>query len=115
MMQETADSLAQVIGTEVGGQVTALVSLGLGLVLKFAVDLGKKLSTKFATAPDMVKAISVIVFAQLVTLVAAKTGIVLTGDLTTLDTTLAGLVVSTVAMGFHSALKAFGIGVKTTA
>jgi hypothetical protein len=114
MIQEAADSLSQVIGTEVGAQVTTLVSLGLGLALKFVVDLGKKLSTKFATAPDSVKAIAVVLFAQLVTFVSVKTGVLLTGDLTTLDTTLAGLVISAVSMGFHSALKAFGVGTKTT-
>lgn len=101
-LQQVADSIAQVVGTDVGTQVTAVVSLGIGLVLKFAVDLGKKLSAAFATAPDPVKAFAVVAFGQLVTFIAAKTGIVLTGDLTTLQTTLSGLVISLASMGFHS-------------
>lgn len=102
-----ADSLAQIVGGQTGAHVATLVSLGLSILLKFAVDLGKKLSSSFDNAPPTVKAFAVVAFGQLVTFVAAKTGIVLQGDLTTLETTLSGLVIAVSSMGVHGLTKTF--------
>lgn len=106
-LAQVKDSLAQVVGSQVGAQVTALVSLVLSVILKFAIDLGKKLSGSFANAPDSIKAFAVVAFGQVVTFVSSKTGIVLQGDLTTLETTLSGLVIAITAMGVHALSKVF--------
>ena len=106
-LKQTADSLAQAVGAQAGAQVTALVSLVLSIVLKFVIDLGKKLSVAFATAPDSVKAFAVVAFGQVVTLVSTKTGLVLQVDLSTLETTLSGLVIAGTAMGVHALSKIF--------
>ena len=105
-VKQVADSIAQTIGAGAGTQVTALASLVLSIVLKFAVDLGKKWSVSFDNAPASVKALAVVGFGQLVTFLSAKTGVVLQGDLSTLETTLSGLVVAGTAMGVHGLTKA---------
>jgi hypothetical protein len=101
------DTLITAVGTEVGMQLSSLLTLVVGLIVKVCVDLGKKASEKFAAAPGMVKTLAVIFFGQVVIWVNAATGIVLTGDLTSLDTTLSGIVLAAVSMGLHAVSKLF--------
>ena len=101
-----ADSVAKEIATTVGTQVSALVSLGLGMLIKILVDLGKKASTQFAKAPDMVKAFVALAFGQLAAFTSVKTGLPISSDIAVIDVTLAGAVISAIAMGIHSAIKA---------
>ena len=102
-----ADTLPVVteIATTVGGEVAAWVTLLLGVVIKLLVDIGKKASAKFQSAPDMVKALVALVFGQLAALVGAKTGITINPDLAVLDTTLVGVTLAAVSMGVHSLVK----------
>lgn len=101
-----ADSVANQIATTIGTEISAIVSLGLGMLIKILVDLGKKGSAEFAKAPDMVKAFVALAFGQLAAFLSVKTGIPISSDIALLDVTLAGAVVSAIAMGLHSALKA---------
>jgi hypothetical protein len=101
-----ADSVATEIATKIGTEVSALVSLGLGMLIKVLVDLGKKASVEFEKAPDMVKAFVALAFGQLAAFISVKTGIPISSDVAILDVTLAGAVVSAIAMGIHSGIKA---------
>lgn len=109
-----ADTLPVVteIVTTVSGEVAAWVTLLLGVVIKLLVDLGKKLSAKFQSAPDVVKALVAVVFGQVAAVVSAKTGIFINPDLAVLDTTLVGATLSAVAMGLHSLVKSLGKSTK---
>lgn len=100
------DSVATEIATTVGTEVSALVSLVLGMLIKILVDLGKKASAQFAKAPDIVKALVALAFGQLAAFVSIKTGIPVSSDVAMLDVTLAGAVLSAIAMGVHSLVKA---------
>ena len=99
------DGLAGQVGTLVGAQVAAWVSLGLGLLVKVVVDLAKKASAKFAAAPDIVKSLGAVLFGQAAAWVTAKTGFVVSADIGALDATLTGIVLAAVAMGIHGLSK----------
>jgi hypothetical protein len=105
VLTPVADSIAGDIATTVGQQLSALVLLGLGFVIKFTVDLGKKASGAFANAHDLVKALVAIVFGQFTIWLGTTTGILLSPDITLLDTTLSGAVLSAVAMGIHGLIR----------
>lgn len=109
-MQITPDSLATVVGSDAGTYVSSLVSLGVGILLKYVVDLGKRLSAAFNGAPSPVKTLVAVLFGQGAAWVGKATGLVIQGDPGTLDVTLSGLVLAGIAMGWHSAVKAFGVG-----
>lgn len=109
-----ADTLPVVteIATTVGGEVAAWVTLLLGIVIKLLVDLGKKLSAKIQSAPDVVKALVAVVFGQLAAVIGTKTGILINPDLAVLDTTLVGATLSAIAMGVHGLVKSLGKSTK---
>ena len=107
------DSVATVGAGQVTAQLNGLVAIGLGFVVKFVMDLTKKLLDKVNTAPAPIKALVAVVFGQVATWVSAWTGLAINPDIQLLDATIAGLVVSGLAMGIHSLLKALGLGKKT--
>lgn len=101
-IQVAADSLAAAVGSQIGNQVTTLVTLALSVVTKFAVDLAKKTSTQISSLPDPLKALVAVAFAQAATWVSVKTGLVVNPDISSLETTVAGLTVALSAMGVHA-------------
>ena len=103
-----ADTLAVVteIANTVGGEVSALVSLVLGAVIKVVMDLGKKASSKLGAAPAPVKALVVAVFGQIAAFISAKTGVLVSPDIAMIDTSLVGLTLAAVSMGVHALTKA---------
>jgi hypothetical protein len=103
----SADSLADAVGALAGTQISSVVTLVLGVVTKFVVDLAKGLSTKLDNAPGPVKALVATAFAQVAAWVTAMTGVVVNPDITALETTVGGLVVAFAAMGVHGLVKAF--------
>lgn len=105
MIQVPVDSLAQAVAPTTPAYVAALASLGTSVVLKYAVDVGKKASVKFDEAPAPLKALAVVAFGQVATLASAKAGLVLQGGPSALDVTLSGLVVSASSMGVHALSK----------
>jgi len=104
MIQDTLQ-VATEIATTTGAQVSALVSLFLGVVIKFVMDLGKKLSAHLDAAPASVKAFVVVGFGQVAAFISAKTGIFINPDIALLDTTLVGATLSVVSMGVHGLTK----------
>ena len=112
IMQTIAvDSLAKATAVAVDPQIQALVTMGLGLLLKVVMDLGKLGSKHFAALPGFTKAVVALFLGPVFMLIAAKTGIKI--DLNNLDITAVGLTVSGVAMGLNALLKSIGIKVKT--
>jgi hypothetical protein len=102
-----ADTLAVVteIANTVGGEVSSLVALVLGVVIKIVVDLGKKASVQLDTAPASVKALVVAAFGQLAAFISAKTGVFVSPDIAVLDASLVGLTLAAVSMGVHGLTK----------
>jgi hypothetical protein len=113
MIQETVpvvvDSLGNAIGAQTGAQVGALVTVALGFVTKLLVDLAKKGLTALAAAPDAVKSIVAILFAEGVVWVNHTLGLALSTDISALETTVVGLVVGLASMGWHAVARALGI------
>lgn len=107
VVQSAADSLAQAVGTQVGTEITTWITLGLSLVTTFLVNLAKKALTAFNSAPDPVKALVAVAFAQLATWITVKTGLVVDPDINSLTTTVSGLTVALGAMGAHAVTKTF--------
>jgi hypothetical protein len=102
MIQQAADSVATVIGNEVGSNVTLLVVAVLGAVNKFVTDLAKSGLSKFAVLPDSVKSILAFAFAQGVTLANAKWGFGASTDINLLATSAQGVVVWLASMGWNA-------------
>lgn len=109
-----ADTLPVVteIATTVGGEVSALVTLVLGVVIKVVMDLGKKASAHLDAAPALVKVLVVTGFGQLAAFISAKTGVFINPDVAALDATLVGATLSAVAMGVHGLVKSLGESTK---
>jgi hypothetical protein len=109
-----ADTLAVVteIANTVGGEVSALVSLVLGAVIKIVMDLGKKASVQLDTAPAPVKALIVTAFGQLAAFISVKTGVFVSPDIAVIDASLVGLTLAAVSMGVHGLTKAVFAPVK---
>lgn len=101
----TPDTLALQVGTLVATQTTAWVTLGLSVVTTTVVGLAKRSLTAFAAAPDLVKSIVAILFAQIATWGSTMTGVGINPDITTLETTVVGLVVAFGSMGVHALTK----------
>lgn len=99
------DSLAAVVGSGVGAQVTAWTTLLLSAVTTLAVSFAKRVLTHLNSASPSVKAITATVFAQVATWVGTQTGLVVNTDISALETTVAGLVVALGAMGAHAVSK----------
>ena len=101
------DTLAVVteITNTVGAEVSALVSLVLGAVIKVVVDLSKKASAHLNNAPAAVKALVVVLFGQAAAFLSAKTGVFINPDIAALDTTLVGILLTGVSMGVHGFTK----------
>lgn len=109
VVQAASDSLANVAGSVAGEQVTSLVTIGLGLVTTLVMTVARKGMAALDAAPAIVKSVVVIAFAQAATWLSSLTGIAINGDLSSLDVTLAGVVVAAAGMGIHALLKALGI------
>jgi hypothetical protein len=101
---ETLPAAAE-IATAVGGEVSALVSLVLGLGIKLLVDLGKKVSATFSAAPGPVKALVATAFGQAAAIISAKTGVFIDPNIEVFDVTFIGLALSAISMGIHSLTK----------
>lgn len=105
------DSITQGGAVQVTAQLTGIAAIGLGFVVKLVMDLAKRLLDKFNAAPSRVKAVVALVFGQLATWVSVWTGLAINPDIQALDATIAGLVVSGLAMGINALLKSFGLAV----
>jgi hypothetical protein len=106
------DSVSQQLGAQIGAQLSGVLALGLGAVVKVVMDATKKVSTRVDSAPGGAKALIAIAFSQVAVWASSLTGLAINPDLNALDTTVAGLVVSGVAMGVNAGLKAAGISFK---
>ena len=106
LLQSPADStLAVEIGGALGNQAVILVLAGLGFVTKIATSVAGKILPKWQGMSDVVKAITAMVFAQVVTFANVKWGVGASPDITMLGTTLAGVLTWLVAMGWHRLAK----------
>jgi hypothetical protein len=112
-----ADTLAVVteIANTVGAEVSSLVALVLGVVMKVVVDVAKKASTHFEAAAPATKLMVVVAFGQLTAFIGAKTGIFIDPNIATLDTSLVGATLTAVSMGVHGLTKTVKKTVETVA
>jgi len=106
LLQSAADSvLAGNVSDVLGSQINVFVLTGLGLLTKIIVSLAGKLLPVWDKQSAAIKAIVALIFAQLVTLLNWKFGVVLSPDITLLGTSLAGVATWFVAMGWHRLAK----------
>lgn len=91
--------------SQLGSQVNAGVALGLGALVKLAVDLTRKGVAALDTAPGFVKALVATVFAGVATWASGALGMPVSPDLTVIDTTVASLVVAALSMGVNALVK----------
>lgn len=113
VVSAAVDSLSQQISSQVGTQVTSLVLLALGTVVKIVMDFSKSLSVKLGEAPSGVKALVAVLFSQLAVWGSTASGIAINTDINALDVTVVGFVISAIAMGVNAGLKSIGISVKS--